>query len=79
MLIPGKVGAWALKEDELRRITLPRLYEKSSSAGETPRHEADHGNVHQRLAACTRPLVVYRLILLCWSIYANVRFTTHLL
>jgi hypothetical protein len=24
MLIPGKVGAWALKEDEHRRKTLPR-------------------------------------------------------
>jgi hypothetical protein len=25
MLIPGKVGAWALKEDELRRRPLPRI------------------------------------------------------
>src|SRR5215212_4414972 len=38
---------------ELPRITVPRLYEKSSSAGETPPHEADHGSVHQRLAART--------------------------
>ena len=30
-----------------------RLYEKSSNTGEPPRHEADHGSVHQRLAART--------------------------
>src|SRR5215217_3802246 len=41
-------------ESELRRIPLPRLYEKSSNTGEPPRHEADHGSVHERLAARTR-------------------------
>jgi hypothetical protein len=30
-----------------------RLYEKSSSAGEPPRHEADHGSVHERFTART--------------------------
>src|SRR5215211_9428662 len=44
-----------------------------------PPHEADHGSVHQRLAARTRPLVVPKLILLCCSIHAIVRSTTHLL
>src|SRR5215212_2857182 len=36
-----------------------RLYEKVSNTGKPPRHEADHGSVHQRLAARTRPLVVF--------------------
>src|SRR5215203_2633748 len=36
-----------------------RLYEKSSNTGEPPRHEADHGSVHQRLAARTRSLVIF--------------------
>src|SRR5215217_3777120 len=43
---------------ELRRIPLPRLYEKVSSAGEAPRHEADHGSVHQRSPVRTQPLVI---------------------
>jgi hypothetical protein len=43
----------------LRRIPLPRLYEKVSNSGEPPRHEANHGSVHQRLAARTRALVVF--------------------
>ena len=43
---------------ELRRIPLPRLYEKSSNTGEPPRHEANHGSIYQRLAARTQPLVV---------------------
>jgi hypothetical protein len=30
-----------------------RLYEKVSSAGKTPHHEADHGSIHQRFAART--------------------------
>ena len=29
MLIPGKVGAWAIKEAELLRIPLPKLFGKS--------------------------------------------------
>src|SRR5918993_1903830 len=36
-----------------------RLYEKSSNTSEPPRHEANHGSVHQRLAARTQPLVVF--------------------
>ena len=43
----------------LRRIPLLRLYEKSSNTGEPPRHQADHGSVHQRLPARTRPLIVF--------------------
>src|SRR5215210_2063356 len=35
-----------------------RLYGKSSNSGESPRHEADHGSVHHRFAARTKPLVV---------------------
>src|SRR5215217_8435626 len=54
-----------------------RLYEKWSNTGEPPRHEADHGSVHQRLPARTQPLVVHRLILLFWSIHDSVRSTTH--
>src|ERR671912_2100517 len=44
---------------ELLRIPLPRLYEKSSNTGEPPRHEANHGSVHQRFAARTQPLIVF--------------------
>src|SRR5215210_6889620 len=44
---------------ELLRTPLPRLYEKPSNTSETPRHEADHGSVHQRFAARTQPLVVF--------------------
>src|SRR5829696_1762088 len=36
-----------------------RLYEKSSNTGKPPRHEADHGSVHQRLPARTQTLVVF--------------------
>jgi hypothetical protein len=36
-----------------------RLYGKCSNAGESPRHEADHGSVHERLSACTKLLVVF--------------------
>ena len=44
---------------ELLRIPLPRLYEKVSSADEAPRHEADHGSVHERFPARTQSLVVF--------------------
>jgi hypothetical protein len=44
---------------ELRRILLPRLYEKPSNTGEPPRHETDHGSVHERFPARTKPLVVF--------------------
>jgi hypothetical protein len=30
---------------------LERLYEKFSNTGEPPRHEANHGSVHERFAA----------------------------
>src|SRR5215208_1183548 len=63
----------------LPRTPLLRLYEKASNTGEPPRHEANHGSVHQRLPARTQPLVIPKLILLCWSIQAIVRSTTHLL
>jgi hypothetical protein len=58
------LGCWVLFSplacySELPRITLPRLYEKSSNTGETPRHEANHGSVHQRLATRTQPLVIF--------------------
>ena len=43
---------------ELPRIPLPRLYEKSSNAGDSPRHEADHGSIYERFSTRTRPLVV---------------------
>ena len=36
-----------------------RLYEKPSNTGETPRHEANHGSIHQRLAARTKLFVVF--------------------
>ena len=38
---------------ELRRILLPKLYEKVSSAGKTPHHEANHGSIYERFAART--------------------------
>src|SRR5919107_1653182 len=63
---------------ELPRLPVPRLYEKSSNTSEPPRHEANHGSVHERLAARTQPLVVPKLILLFCSIQAIVRSTTHL-
>src|SRR5215204_1640316 len=44
---------------KLAKVELERLYEKVSSAGEPPRHEANHGSVHQRLAARTQPLVIF--------------------
>src|SRR5918993_653909 len=40
------------------RQSRERLYGKSSNSGESPRHEADHGSVHHRFAARTKPLVV---------------------
>src|SRR5918995_3996553 len=67
------------RANELRRRPLLRLYEKGSSAGQAPHHEANHRRVHQRLPARTQPLVIHRLILLFWSIQAIVRSTTHLL
>src|SRR5215210_621154 len=36
-----------------------RLYEKSSNTGEPPRHEANHGSLHQRFPARTQPLVIF--------------------
>src|SRR5215212_519431 len=36
-----------------------RLYEKSSNTGEPPRHEANHGSLHERLATRTQPLVIF--------------------
>jgi hypothetical protein len=48
----------------LRRISLPRLYEKASSASQSPQHEATHGSVHERLAGCTQLLLVPKLIVL---------------
>src|SRR5215207_5728286 len=36
-----------------------RLYEKPSNTGEPPRHEANHGSIHERFSARTRPLVVF--------------------
>src|SRR5829696_6995176 len=50
---------WAACYRELRRIFLPRLYEKSSNTGETPRHEANHGSIYERLPARTQPLVIF--------------------
>src|SRR5215217_7798607 len=48
---------------ELRRIHLLihllRLYEKPSTADQPPHHEADHGSIYERFAACTQPLVVF--------------------
>src|SRR5215204_2600547 len=43
----------------LRRIPLLRLYEKASSASQSPQHEATHGSVHERLAGFTQLLVVF--------------------
>src|ERR671910_2197593 len=43
---------------EWLKSSLERLYEKSSNTSEPPRHEANHGSVHQRLAARTEPLVI---------------------
>src|SRR5215210_2040326 len=40
-----------------------RLYEKSSNTGEPPRHEANHGSVHERLATRTQPLVILLILL----------------
>src|SRR5688500_9120567 len=39
---------WLSLIAELPGIRLLRLYEKSSNTGEAPRHEANHGSVHQR-------------------------------
>src|SRR5215217_8440037 len=35
---------------ELRRIPLPRLYEKASNAGQPPHHETSHGSIYERFA-----------------------------
>jgi hypothetical protein len=45
--------------NELRRIPLLKLYEKVSNTDEPPRHETNHGSVHERLAARTQPLVIF--------------------
>src|SRR5215207_5945536 len=55
---PYRTGAMQDPANELRRIPLLRLYEKSSNTGEPPRHEANHGSVHQRFPARTQPLVI---------------------
>jgi hypothetical protein len=39
--------------------SVERLYEKASNTGKTPRHEANHGSVHERFAARTQPLVIF--------------------
>src|SRR5215212_506831 len=61
--MPPKRGAthppYELFMDELRRIYLPRLYEKPSNTGKPPRHEANHGSIYERLAARTQPLVIF--------------------
>src|SRR3954451_16882015 len=87
----GELGGLRLRGDEpphgqeagpclrIIRQFLQRLYEKSSNTSESPRHEADHASVHQRLPARTQPLVVFAQSLLCWSIHESVRSTTHLL
>jgi hypothetical protein len=36
-----------------------RLYEEPSKAGQSPRYEANHGSIYQRLAARTHPLVIF--------------------
>jgi hypothetical protein len=58
-----------------------RLYEKPSNTGEPPRHEADHGSVHERLPARTQLLVVFAHPPVLCSIQAivRVRSTTQLL
>src|SRR5215208_4846920 len=54
-----------------------RLYEKVSNSGEPPRHEANHGSVHQRLAARTRALVVFAHPPVLLDPQAIVLSTTH--
>src|SRR5215216_4338145 len=49
-----------------------------SSAGKAPRRETNHGSIYQRFPARTEPFVVFAHLLLCWSIQAIVRSTTHL-
>jgi hypothetical protein len=63
----------------LRRIPLLRLYEKVSNTREPPRHEADHGSVHQRLPARTRALLVFAHPSVLLDPQAIVLSTTHLL
>ena len=38
---------------ELRRVLLPKLYEKVSSAGKMPHHEANHGSIYEAFPART--------------------------
>ena len=54
----GWTGTGATRMAVLRRIPLPRLYEKASSASQSPQHEATHSSVHEHLAGCTQLLVV---------------------
>ena len=61
---------------QLPRILLLRLYEKGSSASQSPQHEATHGSVHERFATRTEPLIVLAHILRLWQIQAKERSTT---
>lgn len=66
------------RANELRRIYLPSLFEKGSSASQSPQHEATHGSVHERFATRTEPLIVLAHILRLWQIQAKERSTTQL-
>jgi hypothetical protein len=46
------IHSW-LKEAELLRRHLLRLYEKASNSGQPPHHEATHGSIYERFAART--------------------------
>jgi hypothetical protein len=48
-----------LRYGEVRRIHLLKPYEKVSSTGKAPRHEATHGSIYERLDARTEILVVF--------------------
>jgi hypothetical protein len=41
------------------RQSLEKLYEKVSTAGQPPRHEANHGSIYERFSARTQPLVIF--------------------